>query len=532
MLTIGTVAFGAVCPVQAGQKLLVVLADFGEKPVPREIIDTMKRYPALRLTVPYAAAQKGSDDLKLLCAEKRVESAVTLGDEPLLPLLVNIVVAAPLEISFAWPQDAWDIVVRGREELQQCLSQSGRGLYLRSGFFSSALIPDLKRLGIRWARVKDEGGTHEGCYIADAFVMVAPVTARFASTDEYRQWIAGRPEDIVVLEFGADNPLNAAQLRAIAGAVADGGARMTTIDQVYAEARDRMQPAGDWNPEPDRSRWMKVPMVWYHLGHARQAIEDYMNSGSAKLPLLEQLRGQIFKLYDYRLLSRLQDTSDANTEIQFLEDINRIFALLNLPASEAMPMVTVSTTSVQSREFAVTVAGDELAYVNSGAPEVFGIERFTVLAGSETVSYSVVFTSAPVAGTAVDIYMDLNNQEGAGLTRMLSGIEAFMDVPGAWEFALRIEEDQAVLYRSGRFEPTMVRKFSARHFSAVIPRGVLRGNVLNWGYQALALDRNADGAYTVFDFLCVDEPSRARLKAQSPLQLPAIRAGARARAGE
>lgn len=530
MISVLAVAAAAVFPAFAGQKLLVVMADFGDKSVPREIVDTLKRHPGLRLTVPYAAAQKTAEDLKILTRDKRIESAVTLADEPFLPFLVNMSIAAPLEITFAWPQDAWDIVVRGREELLQSFPQSGRGLFLRSGCFSSALIPELKRLGIRWARIVDESGTHQGCSISDGFMMLAPVSKRFSTDDECWQWIAGRPEDIVVLSFGEDNPLTAALLRGLAGRIDDGTALMMTPEQVYAEARDRAIPAGDWNPEPDRSRWQKVPMVWYHLGHARQAIEEYKNSGTAKLPQLEQLRGQIFKLYNYRLITRLQDASDVTAEMQFLGDINRIFATLNLPPGEAMPDVAPSTMT--AREFTVTPSSSGVSFVNSGMAGAFGIDTFSVSAGSDTVVYRVTFTSAPPAGTVVDIYMDLNNQEGAGLTRLLPGLEAFMEVRDAWEFAVRIEGDQAALYRSGRFEATLVRKFPVREFNVDVPRSILRGNVVNWGYQSVASVKNATGGFDALDFLCADEPTRKHLKEQSPLQLPALRAVPRPRPGE
>jgi hypothetical protein len=154
------------------------------------------------------------------------------------------------------------------------------------------------------------------------------------------------------------------------------------------------------------------------------------------------------------------------------------------------------------------------------------IENFTVALSSDTITYSITAGSGVPAGPFfVDIYLDLNNQRGAGLSQLLPGDNAFMQPEDAWEYALRIDRYQAALYRAGRAEPVLVRTFMVnRRYVIEIPRSVLRGNPLRWGYQVVTLSRQNHTAWTIEDFLSGDPKTKAALLQQTPKTFPAIRA--------
>jgi len=89
----------------------------------------------------------------------------------------------------------------------------------------------------------------------------------------------------------------------------------------------------------------------------------------------------------------------------------------------------------------------------------------------------------------VDVYIDLNHVAGAGCENLLPGREARVDSRDAWEYAVCVTGWGASLYRS-----TSATEFSTiksleihmdsdqKGFTVEVPKPLLRGNPMNWGY--------------------------------------------------
>jgi hypothetical protein len=154
------------------------------------------------------------------------------------------------------------------------------------------------------------------------------------------------------------------------------------------------------------------------------------------------------------------------------------------------------------------------------------VHSFSVTLTSGAVRYCVdAGPSLPPTPFWVDVYIDMNNQPGAGLRQLLSGPDAFLRPEDAWEFALRFDRYQVSLYRSGRLEPSLIRTFRlGRRYEVEIPRSILRGNPLRWGYQVVITQQQADAVWKITDFLCPESSLRQALMEKTPVQLPALRA--------
>jgi hypothetical protein len=154
------------------------------------------------------------------------------------------------------------------------------------------------------------------------------------------------------------------------------------------------------------------------------------------------------------------------------------------------------------------------------------IEALTVRLDSAVVTYQLDMSSSDwTSSSVVDIYIDMNNQRGAGLTTLLPGPDAFLFEQDGWELAIRMERYQISLYRVGRNEPLLMRTFRvSRPYQVEIPRSLFRGNPLAWGYQAVAMARRPEaGGWLVLDFLSADAAQKARMLSKKPLQLPVYR---------
>jgi len=123
--------------------------------------------------------------------------------------------------------------------------------------------------------------------------------------------------------------------------------------------------------------------------------------------------------------------------------------------------------------------------------------------------------------------MDLNNIRGAGSTMMLTPVvEGYLNPEDAWEYAIQINRTQAVLYRAGRFQNSVVATLKTRRsFEVSVPRSVLRGNALRWGYQAVLVVPSPahKDSFDIADFLVKNESQRVKVLKNKPTYLPAAR---------
>jgi len=125
------------------------------------------------------------------------------------------------------------------------------------------------------------------------------------------------------------------------------------------------------------------------------------------------------------------------------------------------------------------------------------------------------------SGSRVEAYIDMNHKQTEGATELLSGTDINLEPDDAWEFAISFGNESAGLYRSGSIKPRLIGQYGPGKYTVAIPRSVLRGNPLNWGYQALILNKDVTGAFKLGDFLCADDKTRQGfLKKHLSIYLP------------
>jgi hypothetical protein len=122
----------------------------------------------------------------------------------------------------------------------------------------------------------------------------------------------------------------------------------------------------------------------------------------------------------------------------------------------------------------------------------------------------------------VDFYIDLNNVYGVGATSLLNGINGFLMAESGWEYALRIYKDKAVLYKYSSDEASIVSNLPVNDASVLIPQKYIRGNPVNWGYQAVVVSE-FDGKKNITDFLNQSAKTKEAVLSEKPFHLAAVR---------
>ncbi len=217
------------------------------------------------------------------------------------------------------------------------------------------------------------------------------------------------------------------------------------------------------------------------------------------------------------------------TKIETNEN-EKLFSIIDLEGDSLNPDFDLKSFAVQEKNPAV--GGEEIIFtfafsqpvISTGIPvsEVDISELISsteTLTSGDTVFYTVEFSSPEVVTSTevetekkrvhLDLYIDLNNLVGAGSVTLLPGRNALTVPEDAWEYCLNIEinsseevitsevitSKEAKMYRAkenslplelGKF-PLIVGNDNST-FSVTVPKEILYGNPMNWGYIVLLVE--------------------------------------------
>lgn len=526
---------------QKARKYIVFLADWGEEGPPEDVIAAIKECENLKLTVVWPNNKEAVQSVKDLAMEDRIEVPLTLIDEPILPLIYETRISSPITISFAYPEDVWDIIAVSQEKYNRKWQAQNQGLYLQSGIFADELIQGLKNMGINWVNIlpEDMKDKLNRAYIKDDFLILLPEEKRFSNAKKALKYIKTRSNQIVVLLFNGRNTLTAEflyEMNENMNSYEDTEIKMVTPGQLFNELNYAVPGAWDMTFNTDLTPWLSRPTMWYRLNNARDIIEEYRNSGQATIDFLETLKQEIYQLYRYELITNIQVKRDLKDEQFFQAGLSNIYRLTNrpIPAQINESLDYWPNTDNETSSFDIKSTPYYLRFRNSSATNGdIHIEKLSISLNRDNATYSVeIDTETPAIPFRIEIYMDLNNKRMAGLTRLLNETKnVFLEPDDAWEFAISIEGDTAYLYRFGRIKPKLIEEIKLEEpYVVKIPRSILKGNPLKWGYQAVvftALKNDENNTeqlqWDISDFLCSEDKLRRRLLRRATRYLPAVR---------
>ncbi|OGS07929.1 MAG: hypothetical protein A2204_06895 [Elusimicrobia bacterium RIFOXYA1_FULL_47_7] len=460
---------------------------------------------------------------------------LSLESEPVFPLLYSLKISSPAPFSFSRPEDIDAVIYRAQYDFSHNWNWQNKSLFLRSGMFSNSLTDIFRRLGISWVNMSSSQDTPQGIYNAGGLLVASCGEEAFTTPQECFEYVKSGGNTVVVLVFARPNYLSAGFLSELWGLIsADSSIETVTPLMLYSGAVKGFAVNPGAPADSDTSRYTANPEVFCRISTIRNDIENYKNSGQAEPAALEGLRGEIYQLYHFEFISNIVSEVKPEDEQFFRARAYNIYTLMGQQVPEIInqPMGSVfAPAAASSSTFSSTISSDTLTFRNvieSGSSAA--IESLNISVEQEDIVFSAVVSSSARHARGLDIYFDLNNKRGAGLMTFLPGLSFLFEPEDAWEFALRIENNEAALYRFGRAKPVLVQRFRAsRNFSVKIPRTVLRGNPVRWGYQAVLFSRAAQNdELTLHDLLKpVASISADKLLSQPATQVPMARISAR-----
>ncbi len=488
--------------------------------------------PRLKLTIILPAGyfdvenhQLAAPRFRVLQSSKQIEIALSLANEPNLPLIADLKKAGPEAekwgIDFVWPEDVAAQVARGSGSYQKRWSQLPSGFYPSYGSASDKVIDILRRFRLNWVLVK-ASSTWGIRFFGGTAVIVPPETPSFDETQSVSAVAeaaatAAATQPFTVINAGnwpsADHEtqfIRALAKRANTTEFETAHAYVELLHKEYALA-DGHDPFAQ-----DFSDWVRSPVqkrAWQALSDARQVIETYKNSGHADLSRLDAAIEEICGAEGGRFLFSLGAPEGASTLVQrnFLATIANVYRLCGVVVPSNLNTWFADRTAHKVATFATE---DNRPFFTEGPQRIswndpkgddngpgtftypLGITKGTfdlrqvAISWTETditISIETAERSADNAPLqpAADVYIDVNRISDAGTTAIIRQRgTGLIESDAAWEFAATLTPKMAVLNQGlpgGERLVTMVPAGKSQSgFSATFPRSLLRGDPHKW----------------------------------------------------
>jgi hypothetical protein len=511
-----------------------------------EIISLLEANRDLRLTAAFTELPKDIEArVKKLESEGRLELALRAAGDPPLALLY-----APAAEEVKWTgkpstaaltNDPYFLSLRlslAKEDALKTLKKMPAGLVNPPGGLTADYFPLARAMGVKWLAAGPFASTAAAVLEADG-VYAVPFTRASTAAPAGQQ-----PGFIVYDETSAQDP---AQERALLAANLKSSAqqRLTVSEALKLAVSTQAAPAdiarlaSPWSG--DYSAWAAAPAQAGALAAFAKARTDLMlhlNSFQGNYKPAAAAFGEYFSAEEgekLRTLGGADPEQARETEIEIQNSLGNAYRLMQkTPPPWIFSSLTEASAAAETAEkLAITAKDGGFTIVNVGRkPEVPAVTpklsrtadpyKIWKLASMKVAANAdeIVFSFFPgelenpgrypsgFSHIRLDLYIDINHRPRAGMSRPLEGRPLRMFPENAWEYALEVSPDKAVLYNVTPKGPVPAGTFKPRAEAGAVvvrvPRTVLKGSPLLWGYAALLLATQDAKLFSITDYIAAD----------------------------
>lgn len=459
-------------------------------------------------------------------ASGRLETALRLEGDPVLPL-VAAHPAAPR------PDDLPARLSLARERWRVELGTAPAGFVPGAGAVSAELFDALRAVTPAWTAA-GEYAPSTAAWSAAGVTLLVPARAvrtegRELSAEDLGLDETGAP--VLVVDEADGLVPEGSLLRLLRS---PGGRRSrrgwATISEASSGRAAEAKPAAraaEWPAWLSLATWTKGPRAahaWALYAHASQTLDRYQNSGGADLKALETASLDLYAAQANRFFRELPPGESEAAARAHRGHLLGVYRKLKQTPPEALFKSGPSAGEGQTTDVHVAEGSDWIQFDNpsgsfgrapdgfqleaGGAPgAAFKLERLRVEPSGPRLSFIFKLgkldsgvSLEPSAAAAPDLgrvlleaYIDVNHVAGAGSSTLLFDRSTFVVARDAWEYALTISAWGAYLYKANPLgTPLQLARLdvsadpSTREVRVSVPRALLKGNALRWGYVAAA----------------------------------------------
>ena len=481
----------------------------------KTLTKAFERNPDLKLTIglsPETLSPEGEKSLSLLINTKRLEVALRLTGDPILPLIANHPDAPR-------PQDVLNRIAFGREQYRLAYGASPKGFVPGVGAIDPQFFKFFKSMGLSWVATGEYTGSALA-WTASAGIAFVPLRAMTAQGLE-----ESGPGAYVVDESDGLMPEGSLfKLLPLLAAQKSPSQAWSTLSQAVQERDKSLGDAASVKEWPTWSKGYEIwsssssQQAWKIYGETALALERYKNSGTAAVSLLDKATDELYAAQSNRYY-RMAGSLESLTDKEFRKHLMAVYRKINQTPPEILyQSLGIAKPEENPDEFSTDIhfgEGDswisfenpqgsvslepDIAASTTSLYKMLGLrldwsgENISFLHKMERLNNTPA-SPASIGDLMLDTYIDLNHVADAGSKSLLEGREALALAKDAWEYALTLSGWGAFLYRSNPSGPPQLigqypvsADIKTGEVRVEIPKTTLRGNPRRWGYIVAAL---------------------------------------------
>ncbi|MDR1433789.1 hypothetical protein [Candidatus Endomicrobiellum devescovinae] len=518
----GMLLFLSLTSFSAESRHIVFFAETSD--ISSVVIDKIALSNRFCMVVPQDSRASITESLEELISVGKIELALSLDPEPILPLLAEVSNA-----NFKKKYNKNGIFENYiSDNLSLFVNNSNKenfGMFLSSAKMSHELLYYFSDLGLYWVNVDNIEGNVCGAYYVDGIAAFSLYKSFPYSQQEVMKWLESKSEEIIPVLLTKKHLQNVKFMEYIIR-LFDASKYIKPATPLYiAKVKNNMLQQKDIFFE----KVILNPDIDEKLQSAAKSLSNYADSSSFSKTIYSNAQNELVYLCGQDVLNGVSSDSISGRRM-FDAAYNNIYRLLGLQTKGLQDSKNIDKQTAPSVDMQNTANASSVqtsVEIISGGVSIYneGLLRLVQIASKGNVikinlSFNGVGWNEEVS--FVDFYIDLNGISGMGGSSFIYGVSGFLVADSGWEYALRIYKDKAILYKYSVDGASIISNLAVNDNSVSIPTKYIRGNPVKWGFQAIVVSENM-GKKTIVDFLNQTSKSKYEILSLKPFQAPLVR---------
>jgi hypothetical protein len=488
--------------------------------IPKPVVDKIYFSKRFCLAVPFETKAPIPETLEELVSCGKIEPAASFNPEPVFPILASVYSSVPKKQQSQNGGDFSRYVSANFESFETGANRARFGVFLKSGDVSHNILYYFSGAKLPWINADNIDSPRKGACLIDGVTVFSLYTDFPSAQKDVMKWLQSK-KDVFIPVLLSKKHLANSELMSYVVDLFDSSAYIKPASPLFLSenkyALMENQDAAQFKQPEVKSSVMRK------LYSAAAVISDYGAGGNFDSLFYDNAVSELVYLCSY---ASVKSASSGKTEgiRMFDAAYANIFRLLGsaVPQDDGLASADKENLYKGTEDVAHTslsAGGNSVSITNDGITK--GAE---ISAKNGFTEFKIIFESGQWNEKAAfaDVYIDMNNLENAGATAMLDGVKGFLSPDSAWEYALRIYDSKAFLYRDSSDKPALIAELPVTDCSVSVPQKLIRGNPINWGYQIITVS-NENGVFKIIDFLSQSSQPKSDSLNQKPFQIPAVR---------
>jgi hypothetical protein len=498
-------------------KYIVFFADTAD--IADSIINKIILSNRFCISVPIYAKEGIPDNLQEIIASGKLEIALSLNPEPILPIFAELtnasVSSANVNSNMMFEKYISNNFVSFKKNINNKF-----GLFLKFAELSNNLLYYFENLGFAWVNVDNLKENIFGAYKVNDITMFSLYKDFPTNQKDVIKWLSAKKDQNIIPVLLTKKHLQNIKFMDYLISVFDNSKYIKCAVPTYI------------------SEFCKIPNIekiptfqYFQIGSniktklfsAVSLINAYANNAdNFNEYAYANAQNEFIYLLNYNIL---KDYNYSNNVVRkFYAAYNNIYRLLGTTTDKQNKVDLLEhnkkngNKDVSSGQTHVEPIPNGVFITNEGL-----LKNIKILSKNENIEINFTFDSLDKNKISfVDFYIDLNNIQGAGAVSFIPGVSGFFSNSLGWEYALRVYRDKAILYKYSSNGPSAVINIDVKSNVLCISQKYIRGNPAKWGYQAIVVAEKENKNYIV-DFLNQSSKSKESIISTNPFEVNMVR---------